>query len=125
MNKEEFLKKLAILYPHSFYDFSEKNGAKIRIPLREKMNAYKESLNGTPENFEKLYERMLHQHTGNYVPEINWLVQQMDEIQYIPKEIPRFDKSKVVPPPPEWHTELEKAREKMKQRKIARLLQQG
>lgn len=122
MNKEDFLKKLAILYPHSFYDFSEKNGIKIRTPLKEKMNTYKEGLNGTPENFEKLYERMLHQHTGNYVPEINWLVQQMDEIQYKPQDIPRFDKTQLAPPPQRFHDELAKLREAVKKRKIEQML---
>ena len=125
MQKEEFLKRLTILYPHSFYDFSEKNGIKTRIPIREKVNIYKEGLNGTPENFERLYESMLKNYQGNYVPELNWLVQEMRQIQYRPQEIKRFDESTLAPPPPEWHTELEKAREKMKQRKIARLLQQG
>ena len=126
MEKKEFLRRLTVMYPASFYEVTEKNGYRQRTPKQNALNLYQESLNGTPENFEKLYKILLEKHeNAAYVPSAPWLVQQMKQIQYVPPQIQKFDKTQLAPPPARFYEELEKLKQAAMRKKAQEALQQG
>jgi hypothetical protein len=126
MDKNEFLKKLTIIYPASFYKTVEKNGFQQRTPNQGLMNELKERLNGTPTEFEALYQAILNKNeTPAFLPSVSWLVQQMGLIQYKPPKIIQFDKTKLSPPPQRFYEELAKLRQTVQKRRIEQMLQEG